>query len=117
MLKCQLLVALYSKYTSPLTFCEFATGTYGKAAGVPAWQGFVGGFLMIFGSRIGSGCTSGHGLSGMALLILKSIVAVPAMFLGGIILGFAFQGVDPAGYTGFAYNAASLAHAHAQAHV
>jgi hypothetical protein len=53
----------------------------------------------------------------MGLLILKSIVAVPAMFLGGIILGFAFQGVDPAGYTGFAYNATSLAHAHAQAHV
>jgi uncharacterized membrane protein YedE/YeeE len=93
------------------------TGTFGKAAGVPAWQGFVGGFLMIFGSRIGSGCTSGHGLSGMGLLILKSILAVPAMFLGGIILGFAFQGVDPAGYTGFAYSATSLAHAHAQAHV
>jgi hypothetical protein len=53
----------------------------------------------------------------MALLILKSIVAVPAMFLGGIVLGFAFQAVDPAGYTGFAYSATSLAHTHAQAHV
>jgi hypothetical protein len=51
----------------------------------------------------------------MGLLILKSIMAVPAMFLGGIILGFAFQAVDPAGYTGFAYPATSLAHT--QAHV
>jgi protein tyrosine phosphatase (PTP) superfamily phosphohydrolase (DUF442 family) len=79
------------------------TGTFGKAKGVSTVHGFIGGFLMIFGSRIGSGCTSGHGLSGMGLLMLKSIVAVPMMFLGGIIVGFAFQAVDPAGYTGFAY--------------
>jgi hypothetical protein len=56
----------------------------------------------------------------MGLLILKSIVAVPAMFLGSIILGFAFQGVDPAGYNGFACipatRATSLAHTQTHAH-
>jgi hypothetical protein len=31
-------------------------------------SGFVGGFLMLFGSRMGAGCTSGHGFSGMGLL-------------------------------------------------
>jgi uncharacterized membrane protein YedE/YeeE len=31
------------------------------AAGARAGEAFLGGFLMLFGSRMGSGCTSGHG--------------------------------------------------------
>ena len=45
---------------------------------------FAGGFLMLFGARIADGCTSGHGLSGMAQLAVGSTVAVAAMFAGGI---------------------------------
>lgn len=45
---------------------------------------FVAGFLMLFGARIADGCTSGHGLSGMAQLSVGSTVAVAAMFTGGI---------------------------------
>lgn len=45
---------------------------------------FVGGFIMLFGARIADGCTSGHGLSGMAQLSVGSTVAVAAMFVGGI---------------------------------
>ncbi|MBS0246084.1 MAG: YeeE/YedE family protein [Proteobacteria bacterium] len=45
---------------------------------------FVGGFLMLLGARIADGCTSGHGLSGMAQLSVGSTVAVAAMFVGGI---------------------------------
>lgn len=45
---------------------------------------FVAGFLMLFGARIADGCTSGHGLSGVAQLAVGSIVAVAAMFAGGI---------------------------------
>jgi uncharacterized membrane protein YedE/YeeE len=48
---------------------------------------FVAGFLMLFGARIADGCTSGHGLSGMAQLALGSMVAVAAMFAGGIAAG------------------------------
>ena len=43
---------------------------------------FFGGFCMLFGSRIAGGCTSGHGISGMAELSLTSLVAVPMMFAG-----------------------------------
>jgi hypothetical protein len=46
---------------------------------------FAAGFLMLFGARIADGCTSGHGLSGMAQLAVGSTVAVAAMFTGGII--------------------------------
>lgn len=45
---------------------------------------FTGGFVMLLGARIADGCTSGHGLSGMAQLAVGSTVAVAAMFVGGI---------------------------------
>lgn len=46
---------------------------------------FAGGFMLLFGARIADGCTSGHGLSGMAQLAVGSTVAVVAMFAGGIV--------------------------------
>jgi uncharacterized protein len=42
------------------------------------------GFLMLFGARLADGCTSGHGLSGVAQLGVGSTIAVAAMFAGGI---------------------------------
>jgi uncharacterized protein len=45
---------------------------------------FVAGFLMLVGARLADGCTSGHGLSGMAQLAVGSTIAVAAMFAGGI---------------------------------
>ena len=49
---------------------------------------FVAGFLMLFGARLADGCTSGHGLSGMAQLAVGSTAAVAAMFAGGIAAAF-----------------------------
>jgi uncharacterized membrane protein YedE/YeeE len=46
---------------------------------------FLGGFVMLLGARIAGGCTSGHGISGMAQLSVGSTVAVAAMFAGGIL--------------------------------
>lgn len=46
----------------------------------------VGGFAMIFGARLAGGCTSGHGISGMATMGLSSFVTVAAMFGGGIAM-------------------------------
>lgn len=43
---------------------------------------------MLFGARLADGCTSGHGLSGVAQLAVGSTVAVAAMFAGGIGAGF-----------------------------
>jgi hypothetical protein len=49
---------------------------------------FAAGFLMLFGARIADGCTSGHGLSGVAQLAVGSTVAVTAMFVGAIAAAF-----------------------------
>ena len=45
----------------------------------------VGGLLVGFGTRMGSGCTSGHGLCGLALLSRRSVVAT-AVFFGVAML-------------------------------
>jgi uncharacterized membrane protein YedE/YeeE len=45
---------------------------------------FFGGFLLLIGARLADGCTSGHGISGIAQLAIGSFVAVTAMFAGGI---------------------------------
>lgn len=45
---------------------------------------FLGGFIMLLGARIAGGCTSGHGISGIAQLSVGSTIAVAAMFAGGI---------------------------------
>lgn len=45
------------------------------------WTVIVGGILVGFGSRLGSGCTSGHGICGMGRLSLRSIVAVITFML------------------------------------
>ncbi|MFY9624527.1 MAG: YeeE/YedE thiosulfate transporter family protein [Rhodoplanes sp.] len=63
-----------------------ALGT--PSAGVRYAVAFVAGFLMLFGARLADGCTSGHGLSGVAQLAVGSTVAVAAMFAGGIGAGF-----------------------------
>lgn len=53
------------------------------------WKGFgliiLGGFLVGFGTAYAGGCTSGHGLSGIADLQLPSLIALIGFFVGGII--------------------------------
>lgn len=49
---------------------------------------FAAGFVMLLGARVADGCTSGHGLSGMAQLAVGSTVAVAAMFAGGVAAAF-----------------------------
>jgi uncharacterized membrane protein YedE/YeeE len=43
---------------------------------VPAWRLLVGGLLVGFGARLGGGCTSGHGICGLASLQAPSLAAV-----------------------------------------
>jgi uncharacterized protein len=45
----------------------------------------IGGFLIGFGTRYASGCTSGHAISGLSNLQIKSLKAVIGFFIGGLI--------------------------------
>ncbi|MCX7110227.1 MAG: YeeE/YedE thiosulfate transporter family protein [Proteobacteria bacterium] len=53
--------------------------------GVPIWQLVLGGFLVGFGARLSNGCTSGHGICGMASLQLPSLLAVLTFLATGIV--------------------------------
>jgi uncharacterized membrane protein YedE/YeeE len=46
----------------------------------------VGGAIMVIGSRLAGGCTSGHGISGMSLLSTSSIVTIASTFAAGIVV-------------------------------
>lgn len=56
-----------------------------SSVGARAPLAFAAGFVMLFGARIAGGCTSGHGISGIAQLSVGSTLAVAAMFAGGIL--------------------------------
>ncbi|HUF89644.1 MAG TPA: YeeE/YedE thiosulfate transporter family protein [Gemmatimonadota bacterium] len=46
----------------------------------------VGGFLVGFGTRYAGGCTSGHGITGLATLQPASMLAVAGFFAGGLFV-------------------------------
>ncbi|GAB4203829.1 MAG: YeeE/YedE family protein [Coleofasciculaceae cyanobacterium] len=53
----------------------------------------VGGFLVGFGTRMGSGCTSGHGVCGLGRLSLRSSVAVLTFLITAILTVFVVRHV------------------------
>jgi uncharacterized protein len=46
----------------------------------------VGGLLVGFGTRLGSGCTSGHGICGIARISPRSIVATCAFMAAAVVV-------------------------------
>ena len=53
-------------------------------AGKLIWM-FVGGLFIGFGTRLGGGCTSGHGIFGLSNLEWPSLVTTLSFMVGGIV--------------------------------
>jgi len=53
----------------------------------------VGGLLVGFGSRLGSGCTSGHGVCGVARLSVRSFIATMTFIFFGFVTVYLIQKV------------------------
>lgn len=51
----------------------------------------LGGMLFGIGSQLGRGCTSGAGLSGMAVMSLSGFIAAGAIFGGGYLFAYFFR--------------------------
>ena len=49
----------------------------------------LAGLLVGIGSRMGSGCTSGHGICGIGRVSRRSLVAVPVFMISGMIAAVA----------------------------
>ncbi len=57
----------------------------------PLWLTMLGGVLVGFGARLGGGCTSGHGVCGMARLSSRSIAATIVFMATAIVVTFAIR--------------------------
>ncbi len=51
----------------------------------------LGGLMVGFGTQLGGGCTSGHGLSGVSRLTPASLIATGCFFGAAIVFSFAFK--------------------------
>jgi uncharacterized membrane protein YedE/YeeE len=79
----------------------FGPVVYGLVAGQPpastitaSWPLLIlAGLLVGFGSRMGAGCTSGHGVLGLARLSLRSFVAVATFLTAGVVTVSLVRGV------------------------
>jgi len=58
----------------------------GVQTAVSWWQLLAGGFLVGFGARLSNGCTSGHGICGLASLQLPSALAVLTFLATAIVV-------------------------------
>lgn len=80
-----ILGALLFQWIAP----DFITPRQGYPLGLVA----IGGFLVGVGTRLGSGCTSGHGICGIANLSLRSIYATLSFMATGFITVFLIRHV------------------------
>ncbi|MCH7312981.1 YeeE/YedE thiosulfate transporter family protein [Acinetobacter sp. ANC 3882] len=51
----------------------------------------IAGLLVGFGTRLGSGCTSGHGICGMSRLSIRSVIATMTFMFAGFITVYAIR--------------------------
>ena len=58
---------------------------------VPLWALVTGGLLVGYGTRIGSGCTSGHGVCGVSRFSKRSLVATVAFAGAGMLTVFVMR--------------------------
>ena len=69
------------------------------AGPVPVRDGFplgwaaLGGLLVGFGTRLGSGCTSGHGVCGLGRMSARSLVAVLVFMGAGMVSAYVMRHV------------------------
>ena len=63
----------------------FLEDAFTNTTETPTWAIITAGFLVGFGTKLGSGCTSGHGVCGISRLSRRSIVATVTFMAAGII--------------------------------
>jgi len=79
------------------TLYAVAFGDLGWTTAVQPWRLLVGGVLVGVGTRVGKGCTSGHGICGLGSVSRTSIVNVAVFVAVAIVVAFLVSaaGVTP----------------------
>ncbi len=72
----------------PLLYHSLSGVSYPAASPLQWWHAVAGGLLVGFGVKLGSGCTSGHGVCGIGRLSLRSLVATLTFMFTGFVTVF-----------------------------
>ena len=85
-------------FVAGLVAAPLIAAATGRPMPMPAmpdsWWWIAGsGLLVGFGSRLGSGCTSGHGVCGISRLSTRSLAATAVFFLTAMIVVFVMRHV------------------------
>jgi uncharacterized protein len=67
---------------------------FGAGSTAPLGLTLAAGLLVGYGTRLGGGCTSGHGVCGNSRLELRSIVATVTFMLTGALAVFAWRALS-----------------------
>ena len=59
----------------------------------PWWLAAIAGLLVGYGTRLGSGCTSGHGVCGLGRLSVRSLMATLTFMAAGIVTVYVLRHV------------------------
>jgi len=74
-----------------LFFLSDAAATYRIPAGRSLLMFAIAGLIVGFGTRLGGGCTSGHGVCGMGMGAKDSIIATMVFMAAGFLTVFLFN--------------------------
>lgn len=69
----------------PILYHQLAAVPNPLPSSLPWWQAIAGGLLVGFGVKLGSGCTSGHGVCGIGRLSPRSLTATVLFMATGIV--------------------------------
>ena len=73
-------------------------GVFGPTNAQPLWLVAIAGVLVGYGTRLGSGCTSGHGICGIARLSGRSIAATVTFIATGVLTVVALRAAGVEGF-------------------
>ena len=69
----------------PLLFHGISGAPYPAPRAQPWWVALIGGLNVGIGVKMGSGCTSGHGVCGIGRLSMRSLTATVTFMVTGIV--------------------------------
>jgi len=81
---------------APLLLSLVLPADFNEAPGIEAGYGAIAiaGLLVGFGTRYGSGCTSGHGVCGLSRLSLRSLVSTLTFMAFGFLVVYVMRHVQ-----------------------
>ncbi len=91
------LAFIFGLIVGSFLFIYLFPDTYTPRAGFPTGLLIAGGLLVGFGTKLGSGCTSGHGICGLAQLSPRSLVATLIFMFSGAVTVYITRHIFAAG--------------------